>query len=124
MPYALRRVDDLVVYDTRPTLAALLASGEPVDHLAAALHETVVEVTRELVAEARRRTGVDEVGLSGGVLQNRRLAVGLLGGLTADGLTVHLNEQVPCNDGGISYGQVAVAAATLSDVPSYLPTTA
>ncbi len=64
-----------------------------------------------MLDEARAATGVDVVCLSGGVLQNRRLSTTLLDGLTVDGFVVHVNEQVPCNDGGISYGQAAVAAA-------------
>jgi hydrogenase maturation protein HypF len=34
--------------------------------------------------------------------------------LTRDGFEVHTNERVPANDGGISYGQAAVAAARLA----------
>lgn len=114
LPHHLERVDDLLVYDPRPTLSALMdgrSSGEPVTTLAAGLHETVAEVTREMLDEARTATGVDVVCLSGGVLQNRRLSTTLLDRLTGDGFVVHVNEQVPCNDGGISYGQAAVAAA-------------
>jgi hydrogenase maturation protein HypF len=54
------------------------------------------------------------VCMSGGVLQNSRLAASLTRQLAGDGFEVYLNEQVPCNDGGISYGQAAVAAATLA----------
>ena len=64
------------------------------------------------------RCNLRETCLSGGVLQNRRLATALLDRLTADGFTVHLNEQVPCNDGGLSYGQAAIAAATLTGATS------
>jgi len=114
LPYRLTRAADLLVYDPRPTLAAVLdgaATGRPVQTLAAAFHETVVEVTRELLATARTETGLGIVCLSGGVLQNRRLATTLLARLTDDGFETHINEKVPCNDGGISYGQAAVAAA-------------
>lgn len=126
LPYRLTRVDGLLVYDPRPTLAAVLAArpaatptaDADVPMVAAAFHETVVEVTREMLHEARRETGIDVTCLSGGVLQNRRLATALLGRLTGDGFTVHLNEQVPCNDGGLSYGQAAIAAATLTGATS------
>ena len=33
--------------------------------------------------------------------------------LARDGFTVHINERVPVNDGGISYGQAAIGAARL-----------
>ena len=117
LPYALARVGDLLVYDPRPTLAALLAgraAGHAVGTLAAAFHETVAEVTRELCADASAATGIRTICLSGGVFQNRRLAGTLLRRLARDGFAVFINRRVPANDGGISYGQAAIAAATMA----------
>jgi hydrogenase maturation protein HypF len=54
------------------------------------------------------------VSLSGGVFQNQWLANSVVRRLTSDGFEVHINHQVPANDGGISYGQAAVAAAQLA----------
>jgi hydrogenase maturation protein HypF len=120
LPYRIAERDGLLVYDPRPTLAAILDGG-PRNALAAAFQATVVEVTRELLADARARTGVRTVCLSGGVFQNRRLASSLLRGLAADGFEVNINRQVPVNDGGVSYGQAAVAAARLADGVSGAP---
>ena len=117
LPWRLDRVDGLLVYDPRPTLAALLAGradGRRVGPLAAAFHETIAEVTRELVAAAAGETGLRTVCLSGGVFQNRRLASTLLRRLAGDGFRVLVNRRVPVNDGGISYGQAAIAAARLA----------
>ena len=111
------RVDGLLVYDPRPTLAALLmgrARGRSPAGLAADFQATIVEVTRRLLADAMERTGVRIVCLSGGVFQNRRLASVLLRELAGDGFDVFINRQVPVNDGGVSYGQAAVAAARLA----------
>ena len=63
---------------------------------------------------AVHRTGHDTVALSGGVFQNLRLLEGLIDRLAATGLRVLTHSRVSCNDGGISLGQVAVAAARLS----------
>jgi hydrogenase maturation protein HypF len=117
LPYRIGRLDGLLVLDPRPILAALLEgadAGVPVARLAAAFQGTIVESTSELLAEARAATGLRTVALSGGVFQNRRLAGGLLRRLAADGFEPVTNEQVPANDGGISYGQAAVAAARLA----------
>ncbi len=117
LPSRVARVDGLLVYDPRSTLRALLeglADGKPAGHLAAAFHETIAEVTRELVAAAASETGLRTVCLSGGVFQNRRLASALLRRLAGDGFEVFINRQVPVNDGGISYGQAAVAAARMA----------
>ncbi len=121
LPYRLHRVDDLLVYDPRPTLAALLAPGTTPRTLAAQFQATIAEVTRELLADARARSGVRTVCLSGGVFQNRRLASTLLRQLAADGFEPFINRQVPVNDGGVSYGQAAVAAARLADGASGAP---
>ena len=117
LPYALERVGEVLVYDPRPTLGGLLAgrtAGHHVGSLAAAFHETIAEVTRELCANIAAATGVRTVCLSGGVFQNRRLAGALLQRLARDGFAVFINRRVPVNDGGISYGQAAIAAATMA----------
>jgi hydrogenase maturation protein HypF len=103
LPYRITRVDGLLVYDPRPTLAALIAAragGTAAAPLAAAFQETIALVTRELLAEVQAATGVRTVCLSGGVFQNRRLASVLLRRLARDGFEVFINRRVPVNDGG------------------------
>jgi len=71
---------------------------------------------RALVAGAvavARAAGEPRVALSGGCFQNRLLTEWLSRALEADGRSVLLHAQVPPNDGGISLGQVLVAAAKL-----------
>ncbi len=73
--------------------------------------------TGSLVATARscallaERHGVDVVVLSGGVFQNRRLLAATSKHLEKLRLRVLAPQRLPANDGGISYGQAAVAAA-------------
>jgi hydrogenase maturation protein HypF len=56
------------------------------------------------------KTKVQNIGLSGGVWQNRTLLKKTIPLLENNGFSVLLHNQVPANDGGISLGQVAVAA--------------
>jgi hydrogenase maturation protein HypF len=117
LPFALERRDGLIVYDPRPTLRALLearAAGSSAASLAGRFQKTIAEVTRQLCDEARKSTGLGIVVLSGGVFQNQWLSTSLVRNLARDGFEVHTNHQVPSNDGGISYGQAAVAAARLA----------
>ena len=51
--------------------------------------------------------------LSGGTFQNLRLLASTERLLAERGFTVLRHRRVPPNDGGISYGQAAVAAARL-----------
>ncbi|WP_282702282.1 carbamoyltransferase HypF [Streptomyces sp. CC219B] len=107
----------LWVYDSAPTLADLLErrlAGEPVGRLAAAFHLTLAEATAELVARAVAEGAPRTVCLGGGCFVNRRLLTEVRRRLRAQGLRVLVGGEVPVGDGGISYGQAAVAAARLN----------
>src|SRR5262249_54120010 len=60
------------------------------------------------------------VALSGGVFQNVLLAERTVRGLEEIGFRVLTHTRVPCNDGGISFGQ-AVGAAARDRRPRALP---
>ena len=51
------------------------------------------------------------VVLSGGSFHNRFLRKRITAELMQSGFNVYVPEKVPCNDGGLSYGQLVVAAA-------------
>ncbi|MDX3763190.1 carbamoyltransferase HypF [Streptomyces mirabilis] len=111
------RAQGLWVYDPAPTLADLLerqADGEPAARLAAAFHVTLGLVTAELVARAVAEGAPHTVCLGGGCFVNRRLLTEVKRRLHAQGLRVLVGGHVPVGDGGISYGQAAVAAARLA----------
>ncbi len=117
LPWRLDRVEGLLVYDPRPTLAALLdgvAQGRSGRRLAAGFQATITDVTVAMLDDARASTGLRTVCLGGGVFQNRRLTADLLRRLVAAGFEPFLGRQVPVNDGGVSYGQAAIAAARLA----------
>ncbi|MGH3002516.1 MAG: carbamoyltransferase HypF [Gaiellaceae bacterium] len=87
-----------------------LLSDRPRAEIAAAFHETVATGAAAACAEAAEpRTVV----LSGGTFQNLRLLDSTRTRLEAEGFRVLSHRLVPPNDGGISYGQAAVAAALL-----------
>nr|WP_219323393.1 carbamoyltransferase HypF [Methylovirgula sp. HY1] len=77
--------------------------------LAKAIAAMAAKVTLDGEIRITRR-----VALSGGVFQNRSLIEDLLPRLAAEGFEVLLQVKVPSNDGGISLGQAAVAAAQLA----------
>ncbi|MFJ9744272.1 carbamoyltransferase HypF [Streptomyces chartreusis] len=111
------RAQGLWVYDPTPTLADLLqrqSEGESVARLAAAFHLTLAIVTAELVERAVAEGAPRTVCLGGGCFVNRRLLTEVKRRLRAQGLRVLVGGQVPVGDGGISYGQAAVAATRLA----------
>ena len=83
-----------------------LAAGRPRPAIAAAFHEAIAAGAAEACAEAGDpRTVV----LSGGTFQNLRLLGSTRRRLEDRGFRVLVHRAVPPNDGGISYGQAAVA---------------
>jgi hydrogenase maturation protein HypF len=86
-------------------------AGVPVSAVSARFHRAVAGATAAACADAADAAGLDLVVLSGGVFQNRLLLTWTAERLEASGLRVLVPERLPANDGGISYGQAAVAAA-------------
>jgi hydrogenase maturation protein HypF len=90
-----------------------LRGGVPQAEIAAQFHAGVAQAFIAAVIGARRFTGIAQVALSGGCMHNRRFARLLRSGLEQEGFKVFQHRQVSPGDGGLSYGQVAVAAAIL-----------
>jgi hydrogenase maturation protein HypF len=82
--------------------------------IAARFHAGLASGLTAAVAQASERTGLTTVALSGGVFQNVVLLTALADRLEASGLRVLTHSRVPPNDGGISLGQAAIAAAQSS----------
>jgi hydrogenase maturation protein HypF len=87
-----------------------LGAGERADTFHASLAHALVAQTTRL----RSEHGTFTVGLSGGVFQNRRLAEKALAALTAAGFETRLPLQLPCNDAGLSFGQIIEARRLFS----------
>ncbi|HSD23081.1 MAG TPA: carbamoyltransferase HypF [Solirubrobacterales bacterium] len=103
------RIQDGVVRGAELVAAAHddLHAGRPRDQIAAAFHEGMAHAAATIAAEAAEpRTVV----LSGGSFQNLRLLERTRARLANLGFRVLTHSRVPPNDGGISYGQAAVAA--------------
>ncbi len=93
-----------------------LQQGLPSSRIARRFHTTIAGLLASASLEARKQTGLTSVALSGGVFQNRLLLETLIERLEAMDFQVYSNRRVPPNDGGLSLGQLAVAAARLQRV--------
>ncbi len=103
--------------DTRPLIRAVVGDVRcrvPAGLVARRFHTTLVELIAAVCDQLRRATGLDAVVLSGGVFLNALLTREVAGRLNRDGFRVYRHRLVPPNDGGLSLGQLAVAAATES----------
>jgi hydrogenase maturation protein HypF len=85
----------------------------PVAAIAWRFHRTLAGLLACACLAARQQTGLKQVALSGGVFQNRLLLEQLCERLNELDFEVFINRRVPPNDGGLSFGQLAVAAARL-----------
>ena len=88
--------------------------GVPAGRIAARFHAGIAEGFINAAANARIETDINTVALSGGCMANRRLVRLLRAGLEEEGFTVLQHRQVSPGDGGLSYGQIVIAAATLA----------
>jgi hydrogenase maturation protein HypF len=76
-------------------------------------HNTVSRVIVRMAEVMSDTYGVGEVVLSGGSFQNLYLLKRTMRDLRATGMSVYVNEKVPCNDAGISLGQAYICRERL-----------
>jgi hydrogenase maturation protein HypF len=103
-----------IVIDVRETVRAVrdrVAAGDDVAAVSARFHNALAAATADALAQEAERRDLDTVVLSGGVFQNRLLLERTIEALGGSGLRLLTPRLLPPNDGGISFGQAAVAAA-------------
>jgi hydrogenase maturation protein HypF len=113
-PVPLVRDAARIVLDARPAVAAVVEDIEadlPLARVAARFHNALADATTAACTELAVERDVSAIALSGGSFQNRVLLERVAADLRRAGLRVLIPERLPPNDGGISYGQAAVAAA-------------
>lgn len=84
---------------------------KPVEDICGGFHKSFVDMCIKTVERISEDYKIFKVALSGGVFQNNLILLNLLQGLRQKGFEVFINSEVPCNDGGISFGQVIVCGA-------------
>ncbi len=87
-----------------------LHEGMPAAQIATKFHRTILWSAMAVINEISRETGIKRVALSGGTFQNRYLTEALETQLLREGYQPGSQHRIPCNDGGIALGQLAVAA--------------
>ena len=86
-----------------------IKSGVPRHAIAARFHATLAEV----IVKVAHEVGEHRVALSGGCFQNALLAHLAGERLEAEGFRPYFHQRVPPNDGGLSLGQIVVAAEAM-----------
>lgn len=86
-------------------------AGRPASVVAAEVHNSLAAALAAGLHQHARATGIDDVVLGGGALQNRILRERLAGALQP--LRVHLPLELSANDGALSLGQALFAVYSL-----------
>jgi hydrogenase maturation protein HypF len=103
-----------LIVDTRALIRAVVDDAEhgvEAGRIARRFHSTLVAIIAAVCTRIGEATGIGDVVLSGGVFLNALLTHEAATRLVGDGFRVHRHRLVPPNDGGLSLGQLAIAAA-------------
>lgn len=111
-PFESARREGAVVLDWRPSVRWVVENltNYPVPILAGALHSGLAKIIVEICKVISEEKALDQVVLSGGVWQNRRLTATVKKLLEREGLEVYIHTLTPPNDECVSVGQVAIGA--------------
>ncbi len=112
--FALAGRKGMIEVDYTQALTALIADkqvGTPPAVIAARFHNGLADVLATVSERLRAERGINKVVLGGGVFANAFLYTKAIDLLEGRGFQVVTAEEVPINDGGISFGQAAVVAA-------------
>jgi hydrogenase maturation protein HypF len=87
-----------------------ILSGEDRGRISAKFHNTIIAVVCDVVEKMKEYYQCNSVALSGGTFQNKYLVENIETKLEDLGYVVYSQKKIPANDGGLSIGQLAVAA--------------
>ncbi len=97
--------------DWEPLLPMLQDTTSSVVERAGRFHASLARALCDQARALRNEHGDFAVGLAGGVFQNRVLAEAASALLREAGFRAYLPQRLPCNDGGLCYGQIIEAGS-------------
>jgi hydrogenase maturation protein HypF len=97
--------------DWQPLLAMMTDARRSKRWRAETFHSSLALALLEQARRIREELQIDQVGLCGGVFQNRVLTEQIATLLEGDGFRLCLSTELPCNDAALSFGQAAELAA-------------
>ncbi len=95
-------------------IVADIDSGTDVNIISDKFHNTVADFLSSLAIKVAESNSSDKIVVSGGCFANRRLSLLIETKLNRSGIRCYQHCILPCGDGGISAGQVAIAAAQMA----------
>jgi len=106
-----RDADGVWRSDWEPLLDLMVDEQQSQTSRGELFHSSMAQVVLQQARQVRQESTVNQVGLCGGVFQNRILTEQVIDLLRRDGFRVYLPAKLPCNDAALSFGQAAELAA-------------
>jgi len=115
-PYEIKDINGLLRYDFSLMLKQIARdslNGKAVGEISMRFHDTIIQAIISGMEKLKlvQGSGTRKVVLSGGSFHNKYLHTRLKAELEGKGFEVYSHRNIPCNDGGLSLGQLIVAAA-------------
>ncbi len=113
--YEIKKIDGLYEINYAEMIRQIIAdidAEREILEIVTAFHETIIETTYNLVnlAIQDRPQLKRNIALSGGSILNRYLAENIREKFENNNFNVYSHQEIPCGDGGLSFGQLIVAA--------------
>lgn len=110
LPISIRESNTIIVNTAQliQEIVTMLSIKIPTPTIAIRFHKAIAQITVDLAIRLRDRYNISTVALSGGVFHNRILLHLITQGLQKKSFDVIVPQKLPCNDGGIALGQIAI----------------
>jgi hydrogenase maturation protein HypF len=111
--YTISEIDGVFYIQYKDIIEGILKDierKELISKISAKFHNSLAEAACALVVKLREKEAINKVALSGGVFENQYLLKRIYKSLVKRGFQVFYNEQIPINDGGLSFGQLHAAS--------------
>jgi len=99
-------VHGLLQTDWSPLLPMLTDHAHSPEQRAACFHDNLAHGLLDQALHLRKQSRINDIGLTGGVFQNRLLTETAKSLLEHNAFQVHIPSQIPVNDAGVCLGQV------------------
>ncbi len=106
-------IDEVMIIDPTPMFQGIVSdirSKRGTGTIASRFHFTIAHIIKDVILSLSKIQNTSKVILSGGVWQNRILLEQTITLLNSLGFEVYTHQRVPCNDGGLAFGQAIIAA--------------
>lgn len=117
-PYKIDETEEKTVIGYESIIAGILNDLKTriaASCISAKFHNSVCKATVDCACNIRGTYGVNTVVLSGGVFENVYLLTSVMNSLKNNHFDVYCNRRVPGNDGGVAFGQIAVASKVMKE---------